>query len=233
MKGPDSAKIKNIFSDVAVTYDKVNDAMTFGMARKWRKKVVELSGCPKDGRILDCATGTGDLAIEFKRQLGPKANVIGMDFCKEMLDLAPQKAKDLGLEVTFEEGDILNLKYPDQTFDAVSVAYGIRNVEDTQKGIEEMWRVLKPKGKVLILETGESQSLTNKPVAFYTKYIVPYVGGLISKKKPAYDYLSSSSRAFPAQKEFLKFSDKLPGLKKASFKTLIFGASYIYIFEKE
>lgn len=231
MKGPEANKIQGIFSDVAQSYDKANNAMTFGLAHLWRKKIVQLAKTPQNGSVLDCATGTGDLAIEFKKA-NPKTQVTGIDFCKEMLDLAPDKAKTSNLEINFELGDVLNLKFSDETFDSVSIAYGIRNVEDTQKGLLEMWRVLKPGGKLLILETGEGSGVFSLPIGFYTKYIVPSLGGFISKKKHAYTYLSESSQAFPAKDKFLKLMSKAPNLKSKSYKSLMFGASYIYIFEK-
>jgi demethylmenaquinone methyltransferase/2-methoxy-6-polyprenyl-1,4-benzoquinol methylase len=233
MKGPDSQKIQGIFSDVAGSYDKANNAMTFGMAHLWRKKVVKLSDTPKDGAVLDCATGTGDLAIEFKKELSSQSKVVGIDFCKDMLDFAPDKAKEKNLEIDFQIGDVLNLDFEDQTFDTVTIAYGIRNVEDTVAGLKEMWRTLKPGGKLLILETGEGSGLLGLPIGFYTKYVVPTVGGVISKKKHAYTYLSSSSRAFPSKEKFLELFKDFEDVESKKFKTLLFGASYIYIIEKK
>ncbi len=230
-KGPDPVKIKNIFSDVAITYDKANNYMTFGLAHSWRKKVVTLSNTPKDGSVLDCATGTGDLAIEFKRAL-PKAKVIGSDFSKEMLNLAPKKAEDLNLDIDFQIGDVMSLDFNDATFDTVTIAYGIRNVSDPKKGLEEMWRTIKPGGKLLILETGDSNSIFSIPVKIYTKYLIPVIGGIVSKKKDAYKYLSNSSQKFPSKESFLDLGKELEGLKSSSYKSLMMGASYIYIFNK-
>lgn len=230
--GPHPEKIQRIFSDVAQSYDKANNAMTFGLAHLWRKKLVKLSQTPKGGAVLDCATGTGDLAIEFKKILGAGSQVTGIDFCKEMLNFAPQKAKDKNVDVTFELGDVLDLKFKDESFNTVTIAYGIRNIADTVGGITEMWRTLKPGGKLLILETGEGSGLFSLPVGFYTKYIVPILGGFISKQKHAYSYLSRSSQTFPSQKKFLELTNSLKNIKRASYKTLMFGASYIYIIEK-
>lgn len=231
-KGPDPEKIQGIFSDVAITYDKANNFMTFGLAHSWRRKVVQLSKTPKDGAVLDCATGTGDLAIEFKKAL-PKATVIGSDFSQEMLNLAPKKAKDLNLDVDFQIGDVMNLNFEDNKFDTVTIAYGIRNVSDPKKGLEEMWRVIKPCGKLLVLETGDSDSPLSLPVKIYTKYMIPVIGGIVSKKKDAYKYLSNSSQSFPSKKDFLNLGSDLKDLKQSSFKSLMMGASYIYIFEKK
>ena len=228
MEGPE--KIKAMFSDVAKTYDRANNALTFGLAHQWRNKIVKLAKTPTDGTVLDCATGTGDLAIAFKKQLGKKAHVVGQDFCKEMLDLAPNKAKNL--DITFELGDVMKLPYENQSFDTVTIAYGIRNVEDPKAGLFEMWRVLKPNGKLLVLETGEGKGLLHWPIAFYTRHITPLVGRLVTRQKEAYSYLSKSSQAFPSQENFLALGAALPNLKKSYFKTLMFGASYIYIFEK-
>lgn len=233
MEGPKADKIQNIFSDVANSYDTANNAMTFGLAHLWRKKLVKLSKTPKDGAVLDCATGTGDLAIEFKKYLGKSSKVVGVDFCKEMLDFAPQKAKNKNLNIDFQIGDVLDLKFDDKSFDTVTIAYGIRNVENTVKGLEEMWRTVKPGGKLLILETGEGQGFLSLPIKFYTKFIVPILGGFISKKKHAYSYLSSSSQAFPSKDKFLELTRSLSDVQSASSKTLMFGASYIYTVEKK
>ncbi len=230
---PDPKKIHNIFSDIANSYDTVNNTMTFGLVHLWRKKVVKLSNTPKDSKVLDCATGTGDLAIEFKQTLGPKAKVTGVDFCKEMLDLAFKKSQHKNLNLEFKLGDILNLKFDDETFNTVTIAYGIRNVANTVDGITEMWRTVKPGGKLLILETGQGTGLINLPITIYTKYVIPILGGLISKKKHAYSYLSHSSQAFPSKKKFLQLTKDLKKIKKASYKSLMFGASYIYILEKK
>lgn len=231
--GPSADKIQNIFSDVAGSYDKANNAMTFGLAHLWRKKVVKLSNTPIDGHVLDCATGTGDLAIEFKKHLGPKAEVVGIDFCKEMLDFAPIKAKEQNLKIDFKIGDVLNLDFADASFDTVTIAYGIRNVENTVQGLQEMWRTVKPGGKLLVLETGEGRGLLSFPIKMYTKFIVPILGGLISKKKHAYSYLSSSSQAFPSKDKFIALTKNLPNVENTTCRTLMFGASYIYSVSKK
>jgi demethylmenaquinone methyltransferase/2-methoxy-6-polyprenyl-1,4-benzoquinol methylase len=231
--GPSADKIQNIFSDVASSYDKANNAMTFGLAHLWRKKVVKLSGTPKNGSVLDCATGTGDLAIEFKKHLGPQSKVVGIDFCKEMLDFAPQKARNKKLDIDFKIGDVLALDFKDATFDTVTIAYGIRNVENTVKGLQEMWRTVKPGGKLLILETGEGSGIFSLPIKFYTKFIVPILGGFISKKKHAYSYLSSSSQAFPSKDKFIALTNNLPNVQSTTSRTLLFGASYIYTVSKK
>lgn len=231
--GPSADKIQNIFSDVAGSYDKANNAMTFGLAHLWRKKLVKLAMTPKSGHVLDCATGTGDLALEFKKQLGSQSKVVGIDFCKEMLDFAPLKAKRLNLDVDFKIGDVLNLDFEDASFDTVTIAYGIRNVEDTIKGLQEMWRTLKPGGKLLILETGEGRGLLSLPIKLYTKFAVPILGGLISKKKHAYSYLSSSSQAFPSRDKFIALTNTLPDVESTTCRTLMFGASYIYSVSKK
>jgi len=232
MEGPKAETTKAMFSDVAKTYDRANNALTFGLAHKWRKKIVTLADTPKNGAVLDCATGTGDLAIAFKKTLGKESEVVGQDFCKEMLDFAPQKAKGKNLDIKFDLGDVMNLPYEDRSFDTVTIAYGIRNVEDPKIGLQEMWRVLKPNGKLLILETGEGKGVLNWPITFYTKHLTPLVGGLVTRKKEAYDYLSKSSQKFPSQEKFLDLGADLPDLKKSYFRTLMFGASYIYVFEK-
>ena len=176
----DAQKIQQLFGSIAGTYDKVNNMMTFGMVQSWRLKLVEWSGAKKGDHILDCTTGTGDLAIHFKKAVGPHGRVVGSDFCKEMLEYASQKAELLGHEIVFEWGDATNLKYKDNSFHISSMAYGIRNVNNPKKALSEMARVVKPHGYVMILETGRPRSpLLKAHIDFYFNYLVPYIGGWV------------------------------------------------------
>ena len=227
--GPDAEYIKNLFGSISTTYDKANDVITLGMARQWRKQLVNWSDAREGQWVLDCATGTGDLAIEFKKAVGETGHVIGTDFCKEMLDVAPQKAAKQNLKVDFELADVMALDYPNDKFDIASIAYGIRNVADIDVAIFEMARITKPGGKVMILETGEVENpMLQKAIRFYFKNIVPRLGGWVSGKRSAYEYLQSSSGRFPSGEEFCDVLRGSGQFVKVEFTSLMGGASFIY-----
>jgi len=227
--GPNPESIKGLFGSIALGYDKANDVMTFGLARSWRKQVVRWSQAKPGDAVLDCATGTGDLAIEFKKAVGPSGNVVGCDFCAEMLALAPGKAKAQGLTVQFDLADVLKLPYNDQSFDVVSIAYGIRNVADPEAALKEMARVCKPGGRVMILETGDSQvPVLSTAVQLYFRKVVPKVGGWITGQKEAYEYLNQSSLRFPSRERFVALMRSTGRFGDCQFKSLMGGASFIY-----
>lgn len=229
MMGPSPDKIQGIFSSVASGYDKANDAMTFGMARLWRRQLVQWSGVRAGESVLDCATGTGDLAFEFKRTVGPQGRVVGSDFCAEMLVEARAKAEKFHVSVEFLQADAHQLPFPDNSFDVASIAYGIRNVADPLQVLREMARVVKPGGRVLILETGETQVAAIRPfINFYFQKIVPRVGGWITGDRKAYEYLSESSSEFPSRERFVEMMNATGAFSQIAFQTLLGGASFIY-----
>lgn len=229
ISGPPADEIKNLFQSIAHGYDKANDAMTGGMARAWRKKLVLWSDVRPGDKVLDCATGTGDLAIEFAKATGPRGKVTGTDFCSGMLDHAPAKATKAGVKVHFELADATQLPYKDRTFDVVSIAYGIRNVSDPMKALSEMARVTKVGGRVMILETGDQQNpLLRSAFQWYFKNIVPIIGGWITGKKEAYQYLQKSSAQFPSQDRFLDLMKKTGRFRTCDYQSLMGGASFIY-----
>ncbi len=148
------------------------------------KKLVRYSGVKPGQKVLDCATGTGDLAIEFKKTVGASGEVVGTDFCAEMLTPAPGKARERGLEIQFEQADVTQLQYADNRFDACSISFGIRNVGNPMKALQEMARVTKSGGTVMVLEFGQ----VNIPVFgtlynFYSQNILPKIGGLVTGQK--------------------------------------------------
>ncbi len=233
MKGPDASKIQTLFSDISKNYDTANDAITFGMARSWRKKLVKWSDAKPDDKILDIATGTGDLAFDFLNYTNEKAEVIGIDFCQPMLDIANDKAKIKDSKIQFIWGDATDLKFLSETFDIVSISYGIRNVENFEKAIQEMHRVLKPGGRFMILETGSKDAGILSPlINIYASYIMPIVGGLISGQKSAYKYLCESSSLFPSGKNLVDKILKVAPFKTAENKKILGGASFLYKFVK-
>ena len=170
---PDPEIIKSMFSKVAANYDKANSILSVGIHHLWRKKLVYLSSAKPGQSVLDCATGTGDLAIEFKKAVGPEGSVIGTDFCAEMLAPAPSKALAENLEIKFEQADVTALQYADNYFDIVSISFGIRNVGNPLKALQEMARVTKPGGKVMVLEFGQmSLPVLNYAYTFYSEKIL-------------------------------------------------------------
>lgn len=227
---PDPVIIKSMFSKVAANYDKANSVLSIGIHHLWRKKLVYLSNVKLGQNVLDCATGTGDLAIEFKKAVGPAGNVIGTDFCVEMLESAPGKAKAQNLDIKFEQADVTSLQYESQQFDLVSISFGIRNVGDPLKALQEMARVTKPGGKVMILEFGQIDlPVLNVAYKFYSEKILPIIGGWVTGEKAAYDYLQTSSAAFPCAEKFIALMKESGSYSLMTFKPVSFGIAYIYI----
>lgn len=226
---PNPEVIRSMFSKVAANYDKGNNVLSMGIHHLWRKKLVKMSGAHAGQSILDCATGTGDLAIEFKKTVGPTGAVIGTDFCAEMLIPAPAKAAERGLDIRFEQADVTQLQYPDNSFDITSISFGIRNVGDPVKGLQEMARVTKPGGHVMILEFGQVQLPVFGPLYnFYSEKILPKLGGLVTGQGEAYEYLQKSSAAFPCRNEFLELMKQTNSFSEMRFLALTGGIAYIY-----
>lgn len=229
IKGPEPEFIKQTFNSISSNYDKANDVITLGMVKRWRKKFVELSGAKKGDHVLDCATGTGDLAFCFKEVVGSEGYVLGTDFCDGMLDEAPKKAQQMNLDVDFELADATQLPYEDNRFDITSIGYGIRNVVDPLKVLQEMARVTKSGGKVMILETGDTGNPFLQPfITAYFKYLVPRLGGWAGGNKKAYEYLNQSSTHFPSKEKFVALMDQSEAFKHTEFSSLMGGASFIY-----
>jgi len=229
---PQPEKIKSMFSQVAPKYDKANTVLSLGVHHLWRRKFVNLSGVKSGAIILDCATGTGDLAIEFKKRVGPAGRVIGTDFCAEMLESAPDKARSLGMDIEFQLADVTELPYLDHQFDLTSISFGIRNVENPVKAISEMARVTKPNGKVMVLEFGQMQIPVVSPLYnYYSRTILPWIGGLVTGQREAYQYLQTSSAAFPCRDNFKDLMLSTGQFKDVSWIPLSGGIAYIYIGE--
>lgn len=228
-QGPNPDIIRNMFKKVAPKYDKGNDILSVGIHHLWRKKLVEMAAVQPGMKVLDCATGTGDLAIEFKKVVGSEGQVIGTDFCEDMMTSAPQKAESQNLQIKYQTADVMNLPFEDNTFDRVSISFGIRNVQDPQKAIREMARVTKPGGQVLILEFGQMKTPVIKDLYnFYSEKILPYLGGLVTGQTEAYKYLQKSSAKFPCREDFLAWMDETKSFSKTQYDSVSFGIAYIY-----
>ena len=191
-------QVTEMFDNISGNYDWMNRVITFGLDKGWRRKVVEIvnSGSPK--RILDVATGTGDMAIMFAK--GGAKNVVGQDISSGMLEVAKVKSKKMDLDerIQFQIGDAENMPFDDGHFDVVTVSYGIRNFEDLRKGLREILRVLNENGRLVILETSVPKSAFMRfGYGIHTKVFIPLMGRLFSKDKRAYSYLSDSAHVFP------------------------------------
>lgn len=218
-----------MFSKVAANYDKGNNVLSMGIHHLWRKKLVKMSGAGPGMSVLDCATGTGDLAIEFKKAVGAEGSVIGTDFCAEMLIPAPAKAMAKGLDIRFEQADVTQLNYADNSFDITSISFGIRNVGDPLKGLKEMARVTKSGGSVMVLEFGQVQLPVFGPLYnFYSEKVLPKIGGWVTGEGEAYEYLQKSSAAFPCRENFLKLMRESGNFSSLEYTALTGGIAYIY-----
>jgi len=224
-----SEKVKSMFADIADDYDRINGILSFGVHNAWRKKTVLESGAKPGDRVLDCATGTGDLAIEFKQTVGHEGYVLGTDFCKEMIEHAPEKADKMKLVVDFEVADAMNLPYKDNSFDIASIAFGIRNVDDPLVCLKEMSRVVKPGGRVVVLEFGQPKGVVRIPFKIYSKHVMPAIGGFLSGNREAYTYLPETSAKFPAGDKFLDLMKEAGTFSNEKGVSLTGGIAYVYI----
>jgi demethylmenaquinone methyltransferase/2-methoxy-6-polyprenyl-1,4-benzoquinol methylase len=224
-----SEKVKNMFADIADDYDRINSILSFGVHNAWRKKTVLESNAKPGDKVLDCATGTGDLAIEFKKAVGHEGEVVGTDFCQEMIEHAPAKADKENLVVTFEVADAMDLPYEDDSFDIASIAFGIRNVDDPLVCLKEMARVIKPGGRVVVLEFGQPKGAVRIPYEIYSKHVMPAIGGFISGNREAYTYLPETSAKFPAGEKFIDLMKEADVFSDQRAVKLTGGISYIYV----
>ncbi len=224
-----SEKVKSMFADIADDYDRINSVLSFGVHHAWRKKAVLESGAHEGDHVLDCATGTGDLAIKFKQTVGDSGYVLGTDFCAPMIEPAPAKAKEQGLKIDFEVADAMNLPYEDNTFDIASIAFGIRNVDDPVVALKEMARVVKPGGRVVVLEFGQPKGLMKFPYDLYSQHIMPAIGGWLSGNREAYTYLPRTSAEFPAGDNFLALMTQSEAFKEQRAVKLTAGIAYVYV----
>ncbi|WMN11892.1 bifunctional demethylmenaquinone methyltransferase/2-methoxy-6-polyprenyl-1,4-benzoquinol methylase UbiE [Marivirga salinae] len=221
-------QVADMFNNISHKYDFLNHLLSLGIDIRWRKKAIKLLKEIQPKQILDIATGTGDFAIEALK-LNPD-HVTGVDISEGMLNVGREKLKKRKLDdkISLTLGDSENLPFEDNKFDAIIVAFGVRNFENLEKGLAEMFRVLRPGGKVVVLEFSKPKSFPFKQLFnFYFKNILPTLGKTISKDNAAYTYLPESVRSFPDGKDFTSILDKL-GFKDTVCKPLTLGISSIY-----
>lgn len=218
-----------MFDNIAGTYDFLNHFLSVGIDIIWRKKAIRELSALKPQTILDVATGTGDFAFEAIKILQPK-KIIGVDISVGMLDVARKKITERNLQHVFtvETGDSEGLRFEDNYFDAITVAFGVRNYENLEKGLSDMLRVLKPGGKIVILEFSKPVVFPVKQLYnFYFKHLLPVFGKMFSKDARAYTYLNESAVAFPDGEALTTVMDKV-GYKNTKYRPLTFGISTIY-----
>lgn len=222
-------QVADMFNNISGTYDFLNHFLSFGIDIIWRKKAIKSLKKYKPQYLLDVATGTGDFALESIKTLQPQ-KVIGVDISEGMLEVAKQKIKDQNLEKIFKVqiGDSEHLPFDDETFDAVTVAFGVRNFENLEQGLTEIQRVLKPNGKAIILEFSNPKKFPIKQLySFYSKTFIPGIGKLFSKDGSAYTYLPESVSQFPDGKNFADLMRKV-GFTETKVRPQTFGICTIY-----
>ncbi|MFQ5503299.1 MAG: class I SAM-dependent methyltransferase [Planctomycetota bacterium] len=225
---PKGAKVRRMFAAVAPRYDLLNHTLSGGIDVLWRRRVVRdaLRGFDGQAHVLDVCTGTGDLAFAFARR---RHDVVALDFCLEMLSLGRDKRRQDASCPRFLGADAHCLPFPDGVFDVAAVAFGIRNVQDPARGLAEMARVVRPGGRVCVLEFARPRvPLLGSLYSWYFRRVLPWIGGLLSRgNRGAYDYLRDSVLAFPERAEFCALL-KGAGLEVVDYRLLSFGIAALY-----
>ena len=226
-------QVAEMFDDIAFKYDFLNRFLSAGIDIRWRKKAIKQLTEKNPRTILDVATGTADLAIMASTILKPE-KIVGIDISNGMLNIGREKIAALNLQSSIEllNGDSEAINFPDNTFDAVMVSFGVRNFQDLSKGLSEIKRVLKPNGKLVVLEFSQPKIIgVSTFYKFYMNVITPAIGKLFSKNRGAYTYLNESIKKFPERKNFTNILDSL-GYKNTYYKPLSLGICSIYCGEK-
>lgn len=225
-------QVAQMFDNIANRYDLLNSILSLGIHKGWRKKCVKILTQKSPKHILDVATGTGDFAIECAK-LKPE-KIIGIDISEGMMQFGREKLKKMNLDslITLESGNAETVDFPDNSFDAIVVGFGVRNFQNLEKGLSNLFRMLKPNGQLVVLEFSYPKNAFVKAIYnFYFSYITPIIGKLFSKDTRAYSYLTESVKAFPHNENFLAILDNI-GYKRTFYKRLTFGIAAIYVGSK-
>lgn len=231
--GHKGEQVEQMFNHIAHSYDTLNHFLSLGIDKNWRKTAIDSLQPFSPQDILDIATGTGDFAILSAQRLQPKS-LVGADISEGMMQIGRDKVKALGLDktISFKREDCTALSFADNSFDAVTVAYGVRNFEDLDKGLREMYRVLRPGGHLLIVELSSPNKFPMKQLfSIYARFVMPTVGKLISKDASAYTYLPATMAAFP-QGEVMQGIIRKAGFNKVWFRRFTFGICTMYLATK-
>ena len=226
-------EVREMFDNIAPKYDLLNHTLSMSIDRVWRRRVVGEVRRAKPGRILDVATGTGDLAIAMARRIRD-VQVLGVDLSEQMLAVARRKIEARGLDgrIVLDRGDAERLAVADASVDVATVAFGVRNFGDLWAGLRELARTIKPGGKVVILEFSRPRNRVFRALyEFYSYKILPRIGGLVSRDKRAYEYLPASVGEFPAPEEFMAMMARA-GFRNCRARSQSFGIAQIYIGER-
>lgn len=231
--GSKKGQVTTMFDRIAPFYDKLNRILSLGIDILWRRSAVNILKASNPSKILDIATGTADLAIEMAEKLNPK-QIIGLDISANMLKVGDEKIIKANLNnvISLEVGDSENLRFESDSFDAVTAAFGVRNFENLEAGLAEMYRVMQPGGSLMVLEFSKPRIFPLKQgFNAYFKYILPVIGRIQSKDPKAYQYLYESVQVFPDYENFTAILDRL-GFKNSNYKPLSGGICTIYTAKK-
>ena len=226
---PDAQTVNQFFSSIAPEYDLANRVMSSGVDILWRRYLARRVSVSQPEQLLDLATGSGDVAFTLAKRVRSAKRILGMDFCQPMLDVAETKKPDRKGShlITFQQGDCLDLPLEDNTFDVVTIAFGLRNLEDRHRGLTEMKRVLRPGGRLLVLEFTQPDRWIRGLYYWYLKRVIPKLSGKITGHEDAYEYLSSSIEQFP-EKSALSEELKQAGFTDTRAKGLTFSIAAVH-----
>lgn len=224
-KSDKASMVADVFHSVAAQYDVMNDLMSFGIHRLWKRFTIDASGVRPGNKVLDLAGGTGDLTAKFSQLVGREGQVILADINSSMLNVGRDKLRDKGLvqNIEYVQANAQYLPFEDNTFDVVTIAFGLRNVTDKNMALASIYRVLKPGGRLLVLEFSKPEhEIVNKAYDFYSFNILPKMGEIVAKDGDSYQYLAESIRMHPDQ-ETLKSMMETAGFEQTSYKNLTGG----------
>ena len=231
---PDPVEVNSMFARIARRYDVANRLLSGGVDVWWRRRLVGAVKATTPRAVLDLATGSGDVAFALGRALADDTLITGIDFCQPMLDEAELKKNEMGgfPNVTFQQGDAMALPVADSQFDAITISFGIRNVEDRVRALAEMRRVLRPRGRVFVLEFSQPYAWFKPIYFFYLRHILPTLAGMVTGEREAYQYLNSTIEAFPGRQAFAE-EFRRAGFIDIQSRPMTFGIVALHVAKKD